>query len=137
MVYAATGKVLLLKRADHPEFWQSVTGSLTWEETDPRVAAERELFEETGIVAAGESLRDLGMTFRFPIFPEWRYRYAPDVSENIEHAFAYVVPDEIPVKLNAEEHSEFVWVSFEEAVARATSWSNRDVIERIAAGVGV
>ena len=43
VVYTRTGKVLLLKRADDPDFWQSVTGSLLWEETEPRQAAAREL----------------------------------------------------------------------------------------------
>lgn len=132
MVYATTGKVLLLKRADHTNFWQSVTGSLTWEETDARVAAVRELFEETGIVAQPEALNDLALTFRYPIFPQWRYRYAPDVSENTEHAFSFVVSAEVSVKLNPEEHTEFVWLPFADAAGRATSWTNREVIERLA-----
>jgi dihydroneopterin triphosphate diphosphatase len=132
-VYAATGKVLLLKRADHPDFWQSVTGSLTWEETDSRDAAMRELREETGIVASPDALRDLALTFRFPIFPQWRYRYAPEVSENLEHAFAYRVPEEEIIDLNPQEHTAFVWLPFAEAAARVTSWTNRKVIERIAA----
>src|SRR3989344_4273789 len=48
VVYTRTGKVLLLKRADDPDFWQSVTGSLLWEETEPQQAAVRELREGSG-----------------------------------------------------------------------------------------
>jgi dihydroneopterin triphosphate diphosphatase len=134
VVYATTGKVLLLKRADHENFWQSVTGSLTWDETGARVAAVRELREETGIVATPEGIRDLELTFRYPIFPQWRYRYAPGVTENTEHAFALELVAECDVALNPEEHTEFVWLPFTEAAARATSWTNREVIERIARG---
>ena len=71
VVYTRTGKVLLLKRADDPDFWQSVTGSLLWEETEPRQAAARELREETGLRAA-EGLRDLQLTHRYPILPKCR-----------------------------------------------------------------
>ena len=34
VVYTRAGKVLLLKRADMPEFWQSITGAMRWAETD-------------------------------------------------------------------------------------------------------
>src|SRR3989344_7570765 len=88
VVYTRTGKVLLLKRADDPDFWQSVTGSLLWEETEPRQAAARELREETGFRAT-EGLRDLQLTHRYPILPKWRQRYAPEVRENTEHVFAF------------------------------------------------
>ena len=40
--------VLLLERADHPGFWQSVTGSQNKGETLPQTAA-REVAEETGL----------------------------------------------------------------------------------------
>ena len=40
--------VLLIRRADAPEHWQSVTGSKDWEEEDFRATAVREVMEETG-----------------------------------------------------------------------------------------
>jgi dATP pyrophosphohydrolase len=40
--------ILLLERAAHPGYWQSVTGSLEGKES-PRDAALREVAEETGI----------------------------------------------------------------------------------------
>ena len=49
VVYAATGHILVMRRADLPDFWQSVTGSLDPGER-PAAAAVRELFEETGLI---------------------------------------------------------------------------------------
>ncbi len=132
VVYTATGKVLLLKRADHPDFWQSVTGSLRWDEREPRDAAVRELREETGLIVDIQQLRDLHRTYRFPILPQWRARYAPDVTENIEHAFTLELPAETALTIHPAEHVEYGWFAFDEAAAKATSWTNREVIEELA-----
>jgi dATP pyrophosphohydrolase len=130
VVYTRTGKVLLLRRCEPPDFWQSVTGSLRWDEASPRAAALRELREETGL-AAGEELRDLGLTFRFPILPQWRARYAPTVHENVEHAFALELPVEVTINMNPAEHAEYGWFAFPEAARKASSWTNREVIEQL------
>jgi len=118
--------VLLLRRADIPEFWQSVTGSLEWDETT-RAAAVRELREETGIAAAPEQLRDLEQVQRFAILPRWRARYAPDVLENTEHAFALALPGATAIRLSSE-HAEYRWLDFADAATRVTSWTNRAAI---------
>ena len=130
MVYSRGGRVLLLRRADHPEFWQSVTGSMKWEESLPRRTAERELKEETGL-EAGTDIQDLGLTFRYEILPQWRYRYAPEVAENLEHVFALELSAEVDVTLNPAEHTGYAWLSVQEALIKATSWSNRDVIRQV------
>ncbi len=126
VVYTRDGKVLMLKRVDHPDFWQSVTGSLEWGESDFAATARRELMEETGIRV--EQLDDLDVRNRYEIFPEWRYKYRPGVTHNTEHAFALEVATEVPVTINPREHSAYAWLDFEAAATRATSWSNRDVI---------
>jgi dATP pyrophosphohydrolase len=131
VVYSRTSQVLLLRRREPADFWQSVTGSLHWEETAPRTAAVRELREETGLEAAG--LRDLGLTYRFPILPQWRARYAPNVRENLEHAFALELAEAVAIQLNAAEHREYGWYPFSEAAAKATSWTNREVILKLKA----
>ena len=130
VVYTRTGKVLLLKRADDPDFWQSVTGSLLWEETEPRQAAARELQEETGLTAT-EGLRDLQLTHRYPILPKWRPRYAPEVRENTEHAFALELPAEILITVNPIEHADYGWFAFEAAAVKVASWTNREVILKL------
>ena len=66
--------VLLLERARHPGFWQSVTGSQEGDEPLPETA-RREVREETGIEAGIGELTDWRMTNRYEIFAEWRDRY--------------------------------------------------------------
>lgn len=126
VVYTRTGKVLMLKRADHADFWQSITGSFEWDDANPLATAKRELEEETGLVA--DTLRDWERTHRYTIFPEWRYKYAPGTEENTEHAFSLELPNEVPIRINPLEHSEYCWLDFATAHARATSWSNREFI---------
>ena len=130
VIYTRTGKVLLLKRADDPDFWQSVTGSLLREETEPRQAAARELREETGLRAT-EGLRDLQLTYRYSILPKWRPRYAPEVRENTEHAFALELPAEIIITVNPAEHADYDWFAFEAAAGKVASWTNREVILKL------
>jgi dATP pyrophosphohydrolase len=128
VVYTRTGKVLLMRRADHPDFWQSVTGSMEWGDEQPAQTAARELREETGIDVSPGRLRDWQIRNRYVIFPQWRYKYAPGVTENTEHFFSLELPDEVPVTMSPSEHSEFVWVPFAEAVERVFSWTNRDAL---------
>ena len=130
VVYTRTGKVLLLKRADDPDFWQSVTGSLLREETEPWQAAERELLEETGLRAT-EGLRDLQLTNRYPILPRWRPRYALEVRENTEHAFALELPAEILITVNPAEHDTYGWFPFEEAAGEGFSCPRSPLPSRV------
>lgn len=130
VVHATAGEVLVLLRRQPPDFWQSVTGSLRWEETDPLDAARRELFEETGL---GDEVAvvDCGTINRFPILPPWRHRYAPDAKDNIEHVFRVPLPERRPIVLNPAEHSEYEWLPRAVAAAKVGSWTNRDAILRL------
>jgi dATP pyrophosphohydrolase len=130
VVYARTGEVLLLKRADHPNFWQSVTGAMQWDEHDPRITAARELREEVALTVDPKALQDLGLVQRYSILPQWRYRYAPDVAENTEHAFALEISEPVPVT-HHPEHTEYRWLAPAAAAALTTSWTNRAAIERV------
>jgi dATP pyrophosphohydrolase len=131
VVYARSGSVLMLRRADDASFWQSVTGSLRWDEELPEQAARRELSEETGL-ADGYRLRDWRRSHRFSILPAWRARFAPGVATNLEHVFSAELPQPVPVRLHPQEHSEYEWLSFPEAARRASSWTNREAIEELA-----
>lgn len=130
VVYTLTGKVLLLRRADDASFWQSVTGSLKWEESRPRQAAERELREETGLETTS-ALRDLGIVNRYVILPRWRLRYAPDVLENIEHVFSLALSEETDINVAPAEHIGYGWFSFDVAAAKVFSWTNREAILKV------
>ncbi|MFZ1642769.1 MAG: dihydroneopterin triphosphate diphosphatase [Candidatus Contendobacter sp.] len=127
VVYTATGEVLVLRRRQPPDFWQSVTGSLRWDETDPLDTARRELYEETGL---GDEVAVIacGVVNRFPILPPWRHRYAPDATENVEHVFRVLLPDRQPIVIHPAEHGEYQWLPRAAAAAKVTSHTNRDAI---------
>ena len=68
----------------------------------------------------------------FPIAAPWRARYAPDVTLNVEHYFALRLEREAAISIAAHEHLRYEWLSFADAIARVSSPSNRELIERIA-----
>ncbi len=117
--------VLLLERARHPGFWQSVTGSQEGDEPLPETA-RREVREETGIEAGIGELTDWRMTNRYEIFAEWRDRYAPGVTENTEHVFSLCLPAPRAVTMAAGEHLAWRWLPWQQAAAACFSWTNRD-----------
>jgi len=119
--------VLVLERASHPGYWQSVTGSQ--EEGESLAAtARREVLEETGIDSDRFQLLDWQQSNDFEIFPEWRHRYAPGVTRNTEHVFSLEVPPGLPIRLAPAEHLAHDWVDWRQAAERCFSWSNRDAI---------
>ncbi len=126
VVYTEDCQVLLLRRREPFDFWQSVTGSLREGEV-PADAAVRELFEETGLTGEGE-LVDRGITRTFVIDPRWRERFAPGITTNLEYEWCYRVPEAIDIQLNTDEHSEYVWLPITEAVDKVWSWTNRDAL---------
>lgn len=127
LVHTVAGEVLLLRRRTPADFWQSVTGSLEWEET-PGQAARRELREETGLNADDTIPADCHITNHYPILPAWRSRYAPDVTHNTEHVFSVVLPVCMAVRLDPREHLEYRWLGRDAALALASSHTDRDAI---------
>ncbi|HEX3097130.1 MAG TPA: dihydroneopterin triphosphate diphosphatase [Usitatibacter sp.] len=127
VIYTRELDVLLLERADHPGFWQSVTGSQDEGETLAETAA-REVAEETGIDAARHELSDWNLQNVFEIYPVWRARYAPGVTHNTEHVFGLRVPGRVPVRVEPREHLAAEWLPWREAADRVFSWSNRKAI---------
>jgi len=133
VVHTRNGKVLLMRRTDHPEFWQSVTGSLKWDEQEPVAAARRELAEETGLKDVSH-LRSSGIKNQYEIYPAWRHRYASGVTHNTEHVFFLNLDTEIPILLNDSEHSEYCWLPIEQALSRVSSSTNYAAIEILKQG---
>lgn len=127
LIHAANLDVLLLERQRHPGYWQSVTGS---HESDESLSetAQRELLEETGLIAPSGALLDWRLSNRFEIYPQWRDRYAPEVTHNVEHVFSLCLPKPQPVRLNDDEHRAQRWLPWREAAAACFSWTNRDAI---------
>src|SRR6185312_10097320 len=119
--------VLLIKRADAPEFWQSVTGSKDNVAEDFRSTAAREVREETGIdCAPGTALHaglvDWHLENIYDIYPRWQHRYAPAGT---------------PVTLNPREHTASQWLSWREAADRCYSPSNAEAILLLPKLIGV
>lgn len=129
VVHDENRNVLLLRRRDLG-FWQSVTGSMSWRERDPRDAAVRELHEETGIRAAAGALVDWRSSYRFRILPALAPRFAPGVSANEEHLFSLCV-DGVCVCIDPAEHVDWQWCDPLAALGRCWSWSNRMGIRRV------
>lgn len=122
--------VLLLERADHPGYWQSVTGSQDEGETLEQTAV-REVAEETGLDAARYRLWDWRQQNQYEIFPEWRWRYPPGVTHNTEHVFGLQLPQPLPVRIAPREHLASAWVPWEVAAQRCFSWSNAAAIREL------
>jgi len=133
VIYTPELDVLLIERAKQPGFWQSVTGSKDtldepWEET-----AIREVQEETGIVVGAPevpepALADWAVENVYEIYPVWRHRYAPGVTHNTERVFGLCVPRGTPVTLAPREHTQYVWLPYQEAADRCFSPSNAEAI---------
>ena len=127
VVYTVDLDVLLICRTQPAGFWQSVTGSLELGEL-PAQAAQRELLEETGL---DSPVIDHQSTRTFSIKRQWRKRYAPSVTENLEHEFSVQLAKRCQVKLDPAEHVDYCWLPIIEAIAKVSSHSNRSALKKI------
>ncbi len=127
IIYTAALEVLLLDRADHPGYWQSVTGSQ--EEGEAlRATAMREALEETGLDANRYELTDWQVENVYDIYPVWRHRYAPGTTHNTEHVFGLELPGVVAVQLSPREHLSYMWLPWQEAAGKVFSPTNRAAI---------
>ncbi len=133
VIYTPALEVLLIRRADADEFWQSVTGSKDSEAEDFHSTAVREVMEETGIncgatepLATG--LRDWQLENIYEIYPQWLHRYAPGVTRNTEHLFGLEMPEPVAVRLSPREHTDFLWLPYRQAAEKCFSPSNAEAI---------
>ena len=134
VIYKSNGDVLLIERADRASFWQSVTGSLDALDEDLALAAAREVFEETGIAVdqlPKDALHNMHHQIEYQIYPDWRFRYAPGVTSNVEHWFALQVPNDTQVKLAPREHVAYEWLPYVEAAKKCFSPSNGEAILKL------
>jgi dATP pyrophosphohydrolase len=128
VIHTPQREVLLLERTDKPGFWQSVTGSRDTPEEAFSQTAAREVQEETGFSAREVDFCDWALTNIYEIYPAWRARYAPGVTQNTEHVFSLCVPAGSAVTLSPREHTAFCWLPWREAADRCFSPSNAEAI---------
>ena len=133
VIHTADRQVLLIERADHPGFWQSVTGSKDAADEPLAATVIREVMEETGIAIGSPAvplinLRDWHLSNVYEIYPVWRHRYAPGVTHNTEHVFGLRVPRDVAVTLSPREHSALVWLPWREAADKCFSPSNAEAV---------
>lgn len=133
VIHTPALEVLLIRRGDADEFWQSVTGSKDSVAENFRSTAVREVMEETGIDCGATSpwasgLQDWNLENVYDIYPRWQHRYAPGVTRNTEHLFALEVPQQVVVTLNPREHTDFLWLPYQRAAEKCFSPSNAEAI---------
>ena len=133
VVHTSAMQVLLIERADHPGFWQSVTGSRDTAQEALADTAAREVFEETGIEVGSaqvpaRQLRDWQLRNVYEIYPAWRHRYAPGVTHNTEWVFGLCVPRDTAIVLSPREHVAHMWLPWQEAADVCYSPSNAEAI---------
>jgi dihydroneopterin triphosphate diphosphatase len=126
VVHTADLQILLLERAGKGGMWQSITGSREPEYADLAATARREVLEETGLAVG--TLTDWRLRNRYVIWPQWRARYAPDVTHNVEHVFGFLVPEAAAVTLASSEHTAQLWLPWQDAMKKVFSPTNRDAI---------
>jgi dATP pyrophosphohydrolase len=127
VIYTSALDVLLLERADHPAYWQSVTGSRDGEET-LRETAMREVAEETGLDATQFNLVDWEWQNVYEIYLHWRHRYPDGITQNTEHVFGLQLPQQMDITISPREHLNFEWLPYSEAAEKVFSPSNREAI---------
>ena len=133
VIHTPALEVLLIRRADAEDYWQSVTGSKDHPAESFRATAIREVAEETGIECCdgtplADGLLDWGLENIYEIYPRWLHRYAPGITHNTEHLFSLQVPAGTPVTLSPREHTAFQWLPHHAAAEACFSPSNAEAI---------
>ena len=127
MVHDGTRVLLLHRRPERGNFWQPITGSIEVGETAQQTA-QRELAEETGQRGNPEQI-DLIQSFMIESqFLEEKHA-TPIIAA--ETGFAFRVNGDRQIRMDAEEHDEFGWFTFEEAYDKIRWTDDREALERL------
>lgn len=143
VIYTITGKnlkVLLIERSDRAGFWQSVTGSIEEQDADLIATAKRELLEETGFDIENNpafKLTNWELNNTYEIYAHWRYRYAANITHNVEHVFGLELPSELAPILAPDEHVAYKWLDWRKAATQCFSWTNTEAIRVLGARYGL
>jgi len=111
-------------------FWQPVTGGVESGETIEQTA-RRELAEETGFPP--DDLRPVGFTYSFPPDEFFKNVYETPPDEIVVHVFVARVPSGAEPKIDAVEHDEYQWCSYDQALDLLHWWDDKESIKQVAA----
>ena len=125
IIYTKNKDILLLKKNNDKDMWQSVTGSLN-ENEKPIDAAKREVFEETGLTS--DKIFDCNKQYIFEIYEMWRHKYEDGVTHNTEHVFLLELEEKIDIVIDKNEHLQYEWLSRVKAAEKVFSHTNRQAI---------
>ena len=125
IIYTKNKDILLLKKNNDKDMWQSVTGSLNKNEK-PIDAAKREVFEETGLTS--DKIFDCNKQYIFEIYEMWRHKYEDGVTHNTEHVFLLELEKKIDIVIDKSEHLQYEWLSRVKAAEKVFSHTNRQAI---------
>ena len=125
IIYTKNKDILLLKKNNDKDMWQSVTGSLN-ENEEPVEAAKREVFEETGL--STKNLIDCNKQYIFEIYEMWRHKYEDGVTHNTEHVFLLELENKVDIKIDSNEHTQYEWINRVKAAEKVFSHTNRQAI---------
>ena len=131
IVYTPALDVLIIERADHPGFWQSITGSKATPDEPLLTTCVREVAEETGLTVSAGQLEDWEVSHSFAIYEHWRHRYATGVTHNTEHVFGLCLPQPFEPQLNPLEHTRYRWLPWCAAADACFSWTNAESIRQL------
>ena len=113
----------VLHRSDFDQ-WQFIAGGGEDDET-PLEAAKREIFEEGGVTVSEILPLDSICSIPTEIFPKRReYGWREDLYVIPEYAFAFACDDLVL----SREHTECVWLSYEDARSRLHWDSNKTAL---------
>jgi len=110
---------LLLKRTpERNGFWQPVTGGLEEGETREE-ALRREVIEETGVK---KFIRAIGSLYYFEF---------SDPNPNQEYVYGVEISPSEEIVLDRNEHSEYRWCSFQEALQLLHWKENKEALRKL------
>jgi len=130
VIYTRTLDVLLLERADHAGFWQSVTGSRATANEPLRATCGARVAEETGLALQADAFDDWNLTHRYEIYAQWRKRYAPGVTHNTEQSLDSASRS-VSIRPGPGGAHSYRWLPWRDAADACFSWTNAGAIRQL------